>query len=333
MSSSVPKRHPKAIFSLIPRPAPALGGTDARARAWCIEVVVGVRLSRPARVHACWGTQGMHTLAHTHTPNYLHRPHTPHSPTAMHNTGFTGCSTSATSPSTSRPAAATATHTTATATVATAPCGRRIGVALRFRPRRIVDQQRIERQRIGQNPVPRVVAPDRERIQRDRLTPTHRELDIFEVGIHLHIDTCISRGVGAARTPRARHQAAAHFGRICLRLCRTHCDMRGARLPRTSHAARCACVARAARARARSGIRTSDRAMDNRPVLQLDRDALIVELHQEAASARTTYRTNFILVAAKTATARSRDDTAARGSTRRATLRVPRWASPGCSPC
>ena len=192
-----------------------------------------------------------------------------------------------------RPAAAAATHTAATATVATAPCGRRIGVALRLGPRRIVDQQRIQRQCVRQDPVSRVVAADRQAIQRNRITATHRELDVLEMRVHLYIDTCISllvrgswRRIAKSGSGMRRRTTTRCVRIACCSCCRAHTHAAHAAHTARPPPAGLGTLLRSWRASTSHVGRTSHCSMHNRPVLQLDRDALIVELHQKAAVRR-----------------------------------------------
>jgi hypothetical protein len=71
--------------------------------------------------------------------------------------------------------------------------GKRTHIALLLGFRGIVDQEGIERERVGQDKVPDVVAADRERVERLRFAPANRHLDFFQVRIHRRVDTCEER--------------------------------------------------------------------------------------------------------------------------------------------
>lgn len=58
---------------------------------------------------------------------------------------------------------------------------------------RVVDQERIEGQRVGKDVVANVVAPDTETVERLRLAVPDSHLDRFEVRVHRHVDACLRR--------------------------------------------------------------------------------------------------------------------------------------------
>lgn len=65
--------------------------------------------------------------------------------------------------------------------------------------RRVVDEERVERERVGEDKVPHVVATDRERVERLRLAATDRHLDLLEVRVHRRVDACQCRGMRVGR--------------------------------------------------------------------------------------------------------------------------------------
>lgn len=85
--------------------------------------------------------------------------------------------------------ARSASSSTATASSSARTHGRsRLLALFGFRFRRLVDQQRLQRQRVGQNEVPDVVAAYGHRVQTDRIaTSGRRHLHRLQVRVHRHI--------------------------------------------------------------------------------------------------------------------------------------------------
>ena len=55
---------------------------------------------------------------------------------------------------------------------------------------RVVDEQRVEGQAVGQDEVAHVVAADTQRVQIHRLLVLQRHLHRLEVRVHAHVHTC-----------------------------------------------------------------------------------------------------------------------------------------------
>lgn len=107
---------------------------------------------------------------------------------------------------------------------------------------RIVNQQGIEGQRVGEDKVSNVVAADTEAVESLRFAVPDRHLDRFEVRVHGHVDACAWDGLASRREGRL-----GATGGLQERL--------------------------------EGGGRTSDGTVNDCTVLELDRDRLVVELH------------------------------------------------------
>lgn len=98
-------------------------------------------------------------------------------------------STATTSSSSSPGSAATA--TTPIGTTCAPPSSARIVLLLALGLGGIVDEKRIQVERVGEDKVPNIVTTDGKRVESSWFTVARRQLDVFEVSIHLHIDTWV----------------------------------------------------------------------------------------------------------------------------------------------
>ena len=95
-----------------------------------------------------------------------------------------------TPPSSTASATASATHSAPAGSTALDPTGSspsRGGSVLLFGFRSVVDEESVEGQRVGENVVANIVAPNRERVERLRFPISKRHLDRFQMRIHRHV--------------------------------------------------------------------------------------------------------------------------------------------------